>query len=106
MDYQDMGRCEHEPDNTLPSPTHSERIRADPSIPLGSEQNPTESHQIPTIFLPRKKKSVPISFRVIPSSFRVHSESFRPTYGFKKKTFLPSQNAKFRLNSGFIPSQF
>src|SRR5277367_6843173 len=77
-----------------------------PHIPSGSEQNPTESHQIPTIFLPRNKKSVPISFRVIPSSFRVHSESFRPTYGFKKKTFLPSQNAKFRPNSDQIPSQF
>src|SRR5271156_5465606 len=77
--------------NTLPSPTHSAWIRA----------------------LPRKKKSVPISFRVIPSSFRVHSESFRPTYGFKKKLFyqVKMQNSdqiptKFRVNSGSIPSPF
>ena len=98
--------------NTLPSPTHSERIRAvqaDPSSPSGSEQSeriraesdwfPLNSDHIPTIFLPHKKKVYKSHSEFIPSSFR-------PTYRFKKKTFLPSQNAKFRPNSDQIPSEF
>src|SRR5271156_1209989 len=77
-----------------------------PHIPSGSEQNRTESHQIPTIFLPRKKKSVPISFRVIPSSFRVIPTNL----WFQKKNFFTKSKCqiptKFRVNSGSIPSPF
>src|SRR5271168_4780515 len=47
-----------------------------PHIPSGSEQNPTDSHQIPTKFRP-------YSYLVTKKGYQSHSESFRPTYRFK-----------------------
>src|SRR5271155_1198291 len=85
--------------NTLPSPTHSKRIRAVRADPSRIRLIPTKfrpySDHIPTSFLAIKKKVYKSHSEFIPS----HSESFRPTYRLKKKPFLPSQNAKFRPNS-------
>src|SRR5277367_4682912 len=98
------------PDNSLPKTSKSGPFSQYFTLPHTFRADPSRIQLNPTKFRPYsylEKKKV---YQSHSESFRVHSE-FIPSHSdqlmvSKKKTFLPSQNAKFRPNSDQIPSQF